>query len=211
MEEKKEKTHHRLRHRLGAQFLEGLLVVVPIGITIWILIWIFSIIDGFLQPIIRRILGHDITGVGFGVTLLIIYLAGVVAENVIGRRIIRYGESLLAKVPIFRYFYTGVKQLLESFSAPGKGGFSQVVLVEFPRKGMRAVGFVTSELPTKNGEKLFSVLIPTTPNPTTGFLEIVREEDIIRTNLSIEDAIKMVVSGGANTSTATKLKLSGTN
>jgi len=141
-------------------------------------------------------LGRTIPGLGLAIMILLIYLAGVVATNVIGRRLIRYGESLLARVPLFRYLYTGIKQILESFAAPAGGGFLQVVLVEFPKKGMRAIGFVTSESPVESGEKLLNVFIPTSPNPTSGYLEIVRESDVVRTNISIDDALKMVLSGG---------------
>ncbi len=207
MEEPKKKPSRRLRRRVSAQFLEGLFIVVPIGIAFWILFWILAAIDGTLQPLIRAIFGRTIPGVGFVTTIILIYVAGVAAENIIGRRLIRYGEDLLARVPVFRYFYTGIKQFLISFSAPGKGGFSQVVLVEFPRKGMQAVGFVTNELTAKSGKKLFIVFIPTAPNPTTGFFEVVEEEDIVRTDISVEDALKMVVSAGAFSSPEIKAKL----
>jgi uncharacterized membrane protein len=123
----------------------------------------------------------------------------LIARNVVGKRILRYGNSLLNRVPVFRWLYNGIKQVMESFSAPNKTGFMQVVLVEFPRKGIRAIGFVTNEITDEAGEKLLSVLIPTSPNPTTGFLQIVREEDIIRTKLSVDDAVKMVVSAGRMT------------
>jgi uncharacterized membrane protein len=181
---------------LRRQFLTGLLVIVPLGATILILYWIFTSIDNILQPLIRLIVGHNVTGVGFGVTILLIYLAGVIARNVVGRRIMRYGDSLLNRVPIFRLLYRGIRQILTSFSISDKTGFMQVVLVEFPRKGMRAIGFVTNEVTDEAGEKLLNVLIPNAPNPTTGFLEIVKEEDVIRTNISIDDAVKMVISAG---------------
>ncbi len=185
--------------KLRAQFVAGILVIVPIGATVLILVWLFNSIDNILQPAVSAIFGHNIPGVGFGVTIVLIYLAGVIARNILGKRIIRYGESLLAKVPIFRYLYSGIRQILESFTAPDKTGFMQVVLVEFPREGMYAIGFVTNELKITNGEKLLNVLIPTSPTPTSGFLQIVKEKDIIRTNMSVDDAIKMVVSGGIMT------------
>ena len=209
MNETNKKPRHWLRRKVGAQFLEGLLIVVPIGIALWILVWIFTTIDGFLQPLIKPFFGRNIPGAGFGMTILLIYLAGVLAENVIGRRLIRYGESLLARVPVFRYVYTGIKNLVEGFSMSGKGGFSQVVLVEFPMKGMRTVGFVTNELSTEDGEKLFSVFVPQAPTPTTGFLEIVKENDIVPLDISIENAIKMVVSAGAFYPPEIKAKLTG--
>jgi uncharacterized membrane protein len=185
--------------KLRAQFVAGILVVVPVAASVLILIWLFNSIDNILQPIVRTIYGKEIPGVGFGATVVLIYLAGVLARNVVGKRLIKYGDSLLARVPVFRMLYTGIKQILESFSAPNKTGFMQVVLVEFPRKGMQAIAFVTNEMTNTSGEKLISVLIPTAPNPTSGFLQIVREADIVRTRISVDDALKMVVSAGRMT------------
>jgi uncharacterized membrane protein len=182
--------------KLRAQFVAGILIVVPIIIAVLILVWLFNYIDNIAQPVAELLLGRRIPGLGFGITVLLIYLTGVVATNIIGKRLIRSGESLLARVPLFRNLYTGIKQILESFTTPREGGFLQVVLVEFPKKGMRAIGLVTSETEVESGEKLLNVFIPTSPNPMSGFLEIVRESDVIRTNISIEDALKMVVSAG---------------
>ncbi len=185
-----------LGKKLRAQFATGILVVVPIGVTILIFVWIFVVLDNILQPVIRSIWGRTVPGVGFGVTIVIIYLAGVIASNIVGRRVIHYGEFLLAKVPAARQLYAGIKQILEGFSKPGKTGFMQVVLVEFPKEGMRAIGFITNESYGKSGERLLNVFIPTSPNPTSGFLEIVTEDKVIRTNISVDDALKMVVSAG---------------
>ena len=185
--------------KLRGQFITGLIVTVPLGASVLILYWVFTSIDNILQPLINQIAGHNIIGVGFGVTVILIYLAGVIARNVVGKRILRYGNSLLNRVPVFHWLYNGIKQIMESFSAPEKTGFMQVVLVEFPRKGMRAIGFITNEVTDETGEKLLSVLIPTAPNPTTGFLQIVREGDVIRTKISVDDAVKMIVSAGRMT------------
>jgi uncharacterized membrane protein len=182
--------------KLRAQFGAGILVVVPIVIAILILVWLFNYIDDIAQPVTQSLLGRTIPGLGFGIMVLLIYLTGLVATSIIGRRLIHYGETLLARVPMFRYIYTGIKQIMEAFAAPGGRGFVQVVLVEFPKQGMRAIGFVTSESPVESGERLLNVFIPTAPNPTSGYLEIVRESDVIRTDISIDDALKMVLSGG---------------
>jgi uncharacterized membrane protein len=182
--------------KLRAQFGAGILVVVPIIIAIVILVWLFNYIDNIAQPVAQSLLGRTIPGLGFGIVVLLIYLTGLVATSLIGKRLIRYGESLLARVPMFRYIYTGIKQIMEAFATPREAGFLQVVLVEFPRQGMRAIGFVTSESRVESGEKLLNVFIPTSPNPTSGYLEIVREIDVIRTNISVDDALKMVLSGG---------------
>jgi uncharacterized membrane protein len=174
----------------------GIVLVVPLGITIWILYWIFYNIDSILHPLIEFIWGHPIPGIGFGATIILIYLVGLIASNFIGRRLIRFGESMLAKVPVVRPLYQGIKQILESFSSPNQTGFMQVVLVEFPHKGMKSIGFVTNEFSDKSGEKTYNVFIPTAPNPTTGFLEIIKESELIPTRLSVDDAVKMVVSAG---------------
>ena len=110
--------------------------------------------------------GRTIPGVGFGITVLLIYLTGLMAGNIVGKKLIQWSEVLMAKLPVFRHLYTGSKQILESFSAPRQTGFMQVVLVEYPRRGLRSVGFITNELPTHSGEKMFTIFIPTAPNPT---------------------------------------------
>ncbi len=196
MKNSKRTSARRLGRKLRAQFGAGILVVVPIVIAILILIWLFNYIDNIAQPVAKSLLGRTIPGLGLGIMVLLIYLTGLVATSLIGRRLIRYGESLLARVPMFRYIYTGIKQIMEAFAAPGEGGFLQVVLVEFPKQGMRAIGFVTSESRLESGERLLNVFIPTSPNPTSGYLEIVRERDIVRTNITVDDALKMVLSAG---------------
>ena len=185
-----------LGKKLRGQFLMGILVVVPVAATLLILVWIFTSIDNILQPIISAIWGRTVPGVGFGIMIILVYLAGVIASNIGGRRLIHYGESLLGRVPVVRQIFTGIKQILDSFSTSGKTGFQQVALVEFPRKGTRTIGFITNETLDKSGEKLVYIFIPTAPNPMSGFLQIIREEEIIRTNISVDDALKMVISAG---------------
>ena len=196
MEQSKRKFPSRVGKKLRIQFGAGILVIVPIIITILILVWLFGYIDNIAQPVAKSLLGRTIPGLGFALTVVLIYLTGVVATSVIGKRLIGYIESLLARLPLFRYLYTSIKQIMVSFTTSSETKFLQVVLVEFPKKGMRVLGFVTSESPVESGEKLLTVFIPTSPNPTSGYLEIVRENDIIRTNISIDDALKMVLSAG---------------
>ena len=195
-------------NKLKTKFLTGLLVIVPIGVTVWILIWIFGVIDGILEPIIIIIFGQVIPGIGFIITILLIYLVGVIASDVGGKALIRNVEATLVKVPGIRQLYTSIKQILESFSAPGKsGGLLQVVLIEFPRKGMKTIGFITNESLDVSGKKLINIFIPTSPNPTSGFLQIVRENEIIRTNIPVDEAMKMVVSTGKVSPTEISEKL----
>jgi len=185
-----------LIRRLRTQFLTGIIVVIPIGITMLILVWVFTSVDNILEPLIKLIFGRPIPGVGFGITLILIYLIGLAASNFLGKGLIQYGESLLSRVPVVWQLYSSIKQILESFRDARSSGFMRVVLVEFPRKGMRTIGFITNESTDSSGRKLLNIFIPTAPNPTSGFLQIAREEEVIRTDIPVDDALKMVVSAG---------------
>ena len=182
--------------KLQTTFIAGLIVVVPIGLTVWILIWIFNGVEGLLAPLVKLVFGRPIPGVGFGITVVLIFIVGAIATNFIGKRLVRWGESMLAKVPIARHLYVALREVFRGFSEENASSFLAVVLVEFPAKGMRTIGFITYEDVDKDGRPLINVFIPTTPNPTSGFLEILHEEDIIRTKIPVEDALQMVISGG---------------
>lgn len=198
-----------LSRRLRRQFLAGLLVVVPIGATMLILVWIFIAIDNILQPVIEFVFGRPVPGVGFGITVVLIYLVGVIASNVVGRRLIQFGESLLARVPVVRPLYTSIKQILESFSTPSRSRLLQTVLIEFPRKGIWTIGFITNETTLPSGGIQLNVFIPTAPNPTSGFLQILREEEVIRTDIPVDEALMMVISAGKVSPPEIRDKLSG--
>jgi len=197
MSERKNRPRYRLLRLLRTHFLSGLLIIVPIGLTVLILVWLFTSVDNILQPVVKSIFGHTIPGVGFGVIVVVIYLAGLITSNLVGKRLQRWVENYtVSRIPLVRPLYQGIRQILESFSSPGKSVFLSVVLVEFPRKGVKSIGFVTNETKDKNGEKLFHVFIPHAPNPITGFVLIVKETELEPTNMSVEDAVKMIVSAG---------------
>ena len=189
---------YRLRFlkKLRGILIAGLVVTVPIGITVWILAWLFESIDQLLRPLTVYIFGHTVIGIGFAVIVILILIIGLIATNVIGKRIVRWGENLLSKVPVSRAIYGGLKQVFQSFADPQKTGFMQVVMVEHPRKDLYVIGFITNEYVDNAGKKLINVFIPATPNPTTGSLQMVDESQIIRTRLTIEEGLKMVVSAG---------------
>jgi len=179
-------------------FVAGLLVVVPLIIAAWILWWVFSSVDNMLQPIIEAVLGRPIQGLGFAIFLVIIYITGVVASNYLGKRAIHFTETLLKRVPIFRQLYIGAKQVVEGLSGTGmnKAAFREVVFVEFPRPGMTTIAFVTNVIKDKNGKKYYGLYIPTAPIPTSGYFEIATEEQVIHTNITIDEGIKIVISSG---------------
>ncbi len=186
----------RVGMSIRRHFVAGILLMLPITVTIGILFWLFTSIDNVLQPLVRMITGYTIPGVGFAITLILIYIAGVIVSNIIGRRLVSYGEAALGRMPIARYVYNGVRQIISAFSNPNTTGLMQVVLIEFPRRGTRTLGFVTNEVTSGSGKKLLNIFIPTSPNPTSGFLQIVDESEVIRTDISVDHALKMIVSGG---------------
>jgi len=185
-----------LAKHLRNTFLLGILVIVPLGATVLILVWVFTQIDNILQPTIRSIWGQSFPGIGFGIVIILIYLAGIIASSFIGKKIIGFGETLLDRVPLVRQIYRGIKQVLGSYMEPRETGFMQVVFIEFPRKGVQSIGFITNEIYNKSGDQLFTVFVPTSPNPTSGFLQIVREDEITRTDITVADALRVVISAG---------------
>jgi uncharacterized membrane protein len=187
-----------LWHNIRRNFLAGLLVGVPLAVVILVLIWIFNAVDGILQPIIELVFGRRIPGLGFVITLALIYIAGLITSNIIGRQLVQFGESIMQRIPILRQIYSGSKQVITGLSGTSlnKAAFRDVVLIEFPRPGMTTLGFITKEIRGKDGEKLLSVYIPTAPVPSSGYFEIVPENMVKRTNITVDQAMQMVLSSG---------------
>jgi uncharacterized membrane protein len=184
--------------RLRTHFLAGLLVVVPIAASILVLVWVFRTIDDLLQPFIKEIFGHTIVGLGFAITIVLVFVVGIIAGNYVGKRLIQLGDSILKRVPLFRQIYTGATQVMEGLSGTGaitKAAFREVVLVEYPTNRMTHVAFITNEFTAADGRKLFAVYLPSTPVPWSGFSGIVTEDMITRTTISVDEALKMVISG----------------
>lgn len=197
MTDKKETYLTRMINTIRNQFLIGLVVAVPLVVTILVLSWLFNTIDNFLQPIIRLIVERTQPGAGVVATLLLIYLTGLVSSNVVGRQLIHFGERVVFRVPLVRTLYSSIKQVMENFSSNGKNNFLQVVLVEYPRKGVISIAFVTGETCDKSGKKLLSLLIPTAPNPLSGYVIVVPEDEVVRTSMKIDAAMRMMISCGA--------------
>jgi len=194
---------HGLRQKilglLRRQFLAGVIVIVPLILTFMVLRFLFGGVDNLFIPLEDKILGTRIPGLGFLATLIIIYLVGVLATNVIGSRLIRLWDILFTKTPLVRTIYGASKQFLEGLTLPGKKAFQQAVLVEYPRTGSYAVGFVSNklEIQEKNSRReLISVFIPTTPTPFTGFVILFPPDQVMELEVPVEQALRFVVSGG---------------
>lgn len=213
--------HPRRRFRLFAglrnNFLAGLVVVVPIAITMW-MIWTFvGWIDSWVLPFVpnayqpetlfKRLFGPDtsvnVRGVGVALFLLFTVIVGWITKGLIGRSFLSWGENLLDRVPVVRTLYTGIKQIAETvFNQSTEAKFDKACLVEYPRKGVWAIAFISTKakgevdarIPVD--EPIISVFLPTTPNPTSGFLLFVPQHSVIDLDMNVEDAAKLVISAG---------------
>ncbi|MBF8279767.1 MAG: hypothetical protein HW385_1199 [candidate division NC10 bacterium] len=189
-----------VRRRVRELFVVGLAVVLPLLVTYLLLRFLFEALDGLLDPIIQGILGRRIPGLGFLATVAIIFLIGTLTTNIIGRKLVAMTEGLLLRIPLVKNVYGASKQLFDAITLPGRGAFRQVVMLEYPRSGLYALGFITATqakgFQDLVGEQTVNVFIPTAPNPTSGFFLVVPERSVIPVPISVEEALKMIVSGG---------------
>lgn len=201
---------------LRASFLTGLVVVLPVGLTIylvwavigWIDAWILPLIPGPWQPevLVRQFFGPEaevpVRGVGVIVFLVVTVFVGWIAKGLIGRSVIRWAEQVVDQMPVVRSIYNGLKQIAETVFSQSETNFERACVVEFPREGIWAIGFVATrakaELARKipGGENMLTVFVPTTPNPTSGFLIYVEESRVVILDMGIEDAAKLIISAG---------------
>lgn len=186
--------------------LTGLIAFLPIAGTLWLLKIIIYTAEGLFEGLIppqfrtEELLGFHIPGMGILAALILVFLVGLFARLYIGKRMLAYGDRLFAKVPLGRGIYNAIKQFLNTVTGEGKKSFRQVVLVEYPSSGIFALGFLTGwtggEVQAKTQERVANVFLPTTPNPTSGYLLMFPESKMTLLDMSVEDAFKFIVSGG---------------
>lgn len=201
---------------LRNSFLTGIVVIAPVGLTVWLLWTVMGWIDSWVLPFVptryqpevlmRNIFGPDfdvnIRGLGIVFFLLFTIFVGWLAKGLIGRSFIRWGERWVDRMPVVRSIYSGVKQIAETVFAQTDRNFEKACMIEYPRRGIWAVGFISTqtkgEIAAKSpaGEELLSVFVPTTPNPTSGFLLFFPKSDVVELDMFIEDAAKLVISAG---------------
>jgi uncharacterized membrane protein len=184
---------------LRRYFLGGILVIVPLIITVVVLRFFFTKVDDILSPFITQAIGYKIPGLGFVATIILIFLAGFLTANVFGSRLFRMWEIFLVKTPLVRTIYSSSKKLVEAIATTDKYTFKQVVLVEFPRKGVYYMAFMTNEIKVNmegKTQEFVSVFIPSTPTPFTGWTLLFHKDEIIPLEMTVEDGVKFFVSGG---------------
>lgn len=186
--------------RIRKIFITGLLVLIPIVATITLIGWIFNGVDSIFRVPLEKIMGFRIIGIGFILTIIIIFSTGVFATNYLGKEFIHFVEHTLSKIPLVNTIYLSIKQLIDTLFMKQRDAFKSTALVEYPSKGIYTIGFVTSDvhddISEKVGKKMKSIFIPTTPNPTSGMFIMMPVDDIIPLNITVEAALKLVVSGG---------------
>ena len=178
-------------------FLAGIAVALPLVVTIYVLGWLFNLLDGILAEPIHLIFGKDIFGVGALAIVLLILIIGMLTSNYIGKKMVGWFHALLEKIPIVGNVYKPVSKIAASISSEKSKSFQKVVTVEFPSKGMLSIGFITNEDVAFGGNDKVCVFIPTTPNPTNGFLIFVDKENVTELDISVSEGLNMVVSIGS--------------
>ncbi|RAP43275.1 hypothetical protein BYZ73_00780 [Rhodovulum viride] len=194
--------------RLRNNFLAGLVVIAPVGLTVWLIWTVTGWIDGFVLPFVpqkfqpEQYIGIDIRGLGVIFFLIFTLVVGWMAKGMVGRSFIGWGERVVGQMPVIRSVYNGLKQIAETVFAQTETSFDRVVLVQYPRQGIWALAFVSTSAKGEikrvipGEEPLLSVFLPTTPNPTSGFLLFVPQSEVIELEMSVEEAAKLVISAG---------------
>lgn len=193
--------------RLVNYFLTGLLIAGPVGITLYIAWWIIGVVDHFVKPMIPArynpdtYLNFHVPGFGLVVAVVAIMLLGFLTANLVGRTLVQFGERLLSRLPMISTLYKAIKQIFETVVTQSSQSFREVGLIEYPRKGLWALVLISTqakgEIDEKvHGDTIMSCFLPTTPNPTSGFLLFVSRKDILILDMTTEDAAKMIISAG---------------
>jgi len=192
--------------RIRNYFLTGMVVAAPIGLTIWITRWFIDLIDFWFTPLLPRqyhpdaYLPFDIPGVGLVIAFVVLTLLGALTANIFGRTVLNFGERIVARMPVIRSIYGALKQIFETVISQSNASFREVGLIEYPRKGIYCIVFITTqtsgEIVHRAGQDLVSVFLPTTPNPTSGFLLFVPKEDVHVLDMTVEEGAKLIISAG---------------
>lgn len=191
----------RLEHHIWRKVFAGFIVLVPLFVTFLVLRFIFGYLDNLFRPLIRdtpllRNVPLDFPGVGVVFAVILLYVVGVLVSIRAGRRAIDWQHAVLSRVPVVKSIYNVAKQATDAFSGPVGHHFSRVVFIEWPRPGALALGFITGQVQLQDNRVIIAIYIPTAPTPTSGMLVMVPQEEVIETDISVEDAMKMVFSCG---------------
>ena len=195
----------KIRKRIKGVFLTGIAAIIPVGVTFYV----FYLIIGMMNKLVRiiparfhpdQILPFHIPGLGVIITLILIFIVGLVTKSYLGKKAVVLGEKLVGKIPLARGIYNALKQLVDALLSDKGQSFKKAVLIEYPRKGLYSIAFVTGEsrgeVQLRTSQKCVNLFVPTTPNPTSGFYIMVPETDMVNLDMTVEEAFTLIVSGG---------------
>ena len=190
----------RFAARIRRVLLAGLLVLGPAALTVVVLVWLFRSLDGMLGPAMAQLTGRQIPGLGLLATVGVVFLLGLVSRNVFGKRLVAVAERIVQRIPIARFLYGSTKGVVSSLAERPADAFKRVVLFEYPRRDIWSVGFVTGSVKrvaeVAPAEDLLTLFVPTTPNPTSGFLVLVSRAETRELPITVEQGVRLVISGG---------------
>jgi len=199
--------------------LTGIISIIPVYITYWIIEQIFLIVSipgkniisyftslfNFSNEINIQLITITEYMLGFILTIMSLFFLGLIISNVVGKKIYSYFETLLNSIPVVNKVYSSIKQIISTISIDNKKSFKKVVMIQYPKKGLWTIAMVTGESTNKNKKEFYTLFVPSTPNPTTGYMIIISKEDVVNTDLSVEDATKVILSGGLVTPNLDKI------
>ncbi len=195
----------KIRKNIKGVFLTGIAAIIPVGVTFYILYLIIGMMNKLVKIIPARfhpdqILPFHLPGLGIIITLVLIFTVGLVTKSYLGKKLVALGERMVGKIPLVRGIYNALKQLVDAVFSDKGQSFKKAVLIEYPRKGLYSIAFVTGvsrgEVQVKTAQKCVNVFVPTTPNPTSGFYIMVPETDTIVLDMTVEEAFTLIISGG---------------
>ena len=190
----------RVAVRIRRILLAGIVVLGPAALTVAVLVWLFRSLDGLLAPAMAQLTGRQIPGLGLLATVGIVFVLGLISRNVLGRRLVAAAERIVSRVPVARFLYGSTKEVVSRLADKPADAFERVVLFEYPRRGLWSVGFVTGSatrlVDATATEVVLTVFLPTSPNPTSGFLLLVPQSETKELPITVEQGIRLVISGG---------------
>ena len=208
----------RLKNFFKANILAGVLTLTPLVATVFFLHVMVGFVDRILVLIPRayrpeNLIGFKVPGLGFVVAFLVLMITGILVRNLLGRKLVQLGELFVSYIPVVSKFYNAVKQLVETITAGSSREFKRVVLIQYPKYGTYALGYVTGvamgEIQRKTNKRVLNIFLPTTPNPTSGFYLMVPEDEVIELDMTVEDSFKLLMSGGIINPEAKKIQEGG--
>jgi len=184
-----------LTQTIRSKLFAGLATLLPLYLTFIVIRFLFESLEKMSGPILKQF-GLDIPGLGIILTIILIYVLGLIVTNFLGRKIFDIGESIVKRVPIVSMIYTTLKQITDTFTKGTTDAFDGVVYIQYPRQGLWTMAFISGESKNKDGIPYFHLFVPTTPNPTSGFFLMIPQADSISTGMTVEEGLKTIISGG---------------